>query len=767
MVRTWMMMRSNILVLFLVCILIAAAMGCDDDDDDKDDDVDDDDDAADDDDSGQAARRQSLNGTWKFKLDPNQVGKQHQWFAEDLDESDWVDIEVPGHWNYLYRDDPYPEDKYGDENINHDENGPGWYRTSFVPDAPQDAGYIKIHFGGVFYKTEVWLNGELVGGHEGGFLPFEFDLTDKLKAGTNNVLALYIETITLASQNTVPPTLGQYDYWAYSGVYRDVYLDYADMRHVFDVFVRAEPDGAKNGAVNVEATVLNAGESDADLGVIVRLFEKGQSTQLAQARADVTLPGGVYGKIHLALTLAQANLWTPKTPNLYDCRVELVEGTEAKSPRAGGALTETTPYDSTKELPGHAFLTPAQADGTLDATQVHFGVRKIEVQGRQILLNGERVIFKGINRHDEYPMLGRVMSNELLQEDLRMLKKANMNAYRGAHYPNDPRVYQFCDELGLMVIEEIPATAMTWEQMDNPKGRQLALDITRRMVLRDRNCPSIVIWSAGDEPEPYGKDDFNSELYQEMRDHDPTRLVGYARVFFDFIADDPDADVVIINPYWGWYFGEIPSHDWFMKFIVLYFPGKPVVLGEFGAGAIKDNRSAVEPGQSDHFTEDYQSYLLAETWAITAANEDLSGGFAWVYADFLSTYRKYIYSWQYPKSEHHINPRPWTNLKGIVDRFRTPKNAYLTTMGMYGDDPVYNLTVVTVDSLGDPVQGATVNLYLDDGTWVGNQVTNEDGEMLLWSIPGRTYTIEASTQSTSKTVTLTLDQDRTEQIELE
>ncbi len=163
---------------------------------------------------------------------------------------------------------------------------------------------------------------------------------------------------------------------------------------------------------------------------------------------------------------------------------------------------------------------------------------------------------------------------------------------------------------------------------------------------------------------------------------------------------------------------------------------------------------------SPHYTEDYQAYHLLETWAITLSKEYMSGGLIWVFADFISPTRKYLRSSQFPPNRIE-NPIPYYNVKGIVDRYRRPKNAYLTVMGMFGDLPLHDLTIEVRDSSDTPVSNATVNLYLEDGNLVADQETDSLGHTILWNIPEMNYTLEARTGSASGKTTLFLNEDRT------
>ena len=694
-------------------------------------------------------RRISLNGKWKFQIDPDGIGTSQGWFAPDLDDRAWSEIEVPGNWNFLFRDSPIPQD-------DHDYDGSAWYRTAFTP-APQLQGlYIKLHFGAVCYKTKIWLNGKLLGEHEGDFLPFEFDVSSQLVFGERNVLALRIETINAQSINAVPPAVGRYDYWIYSGIHREAYLECTPKIHVFDIFAHGEPQGGK-GAIGVEARILNAHDRRAQVHIGVSILKRGADQALVVDAKTCDIPARSIGLTSFALLLEDPRLWSPETPDLYDCRVEIKNASTFSS--GIPSPQETQAYDPDQEIPPHATMTLLPTEN-LDAAQVSFGIRKIEVRGEKILLNGQPIVFKGINRHDEYPMLGRVMPDAVYREDLTLMKKAHMNTLRTAHYPNDPRIYQLADELGLFVLEEIPCTGLRAGEMKTESIKELALDYAQRMVYRDRNHPSIVIWSAGNEAVPFGNSRFNSNIYRAMKAIDPTRLVSYDRILYDLFARDVESDLIILNLYWGWYVGKVQDTSWFLDLAHLLFPCKPILLGEFGADAIKGQRFLSAPETSPHYTEDYQSYLLKETWGIVQSKPYMSGGLIWIFADFLSPKRKYLSSSQF-RPNTVLNPVPYHNLKGVVDQDRIPKNSYLTVMGMFGDLPLHHLTVIVVDAGGSPIPDATIDIFLPDGTRAGVQQANEAGQTVLWYIPALEYIIRATAGDASATATVHLDSDQT------
>ena len=691
-------------------------------------------------------RRISLNGVWKFAADPDGIGLKETWQFPAYDDSSWSDITVPGNWNFMFRDSPLPAK-------DHDYDGPAWYHTSFIPPAALSGTHVVLSFQAVCYKTTVWLNGELLGTHEGDFLPFEYDVSAQLRPGNENVLALLVETINAQSRMTLPLAIGRYDYWIYSGVHRDVYLEWSDGIKVYDLFVRAKPVGGQ-GEVTLEARILNATARTATLCAEADIRPKNSLDIVANGEKTFEIPPGVIARTTFNLRVSEPRLWSPETPDLYTAMLRLTETGEHPIE----TIEEAIPYNPNAGLPPRATLTPVETDGA-HAAETDFGIRSIEVRGDKVYLNGEPVTFRGINRHDEYPMLGRAIPEEICRCDLLMMKKANMNTLRTAHYPNDPKIYKLADELGLMVFEEIPATGLRPWEMCSEKVKRLAEDYMQCMVMRDRNHPSIVVWGVGNEPEPFGSSSFNSNLYRKVKKLDPSRLVSYNRIMYDLIARDCESDLIILNPYWGWYFGRVEDTSLFLDVTHRLFPHKPILIGEFGADALRGNRTNSDPASSPHFTEDYQVWHLLKTWEIIHSKPYMSGAIIWVFADFLSPKREYLRSSQI-KSDSFPNPVPYHNLKGIVDKDRIPKNSYLTVMGMFGELPLHNLTVMVTDAAGSPVAGADMEILLDDGTMACRQQTNAQGRVILWSIPEQGYTVRASSGGLSAETFFMLSADR-------
>ncbi|MFN8642545.1 MAG: glycoside hydrolase family 2 TIM barrel-domain containing protein [Candidatus Binatia bacterium] len=682
------------------------------------------------------AARLSLDGTWRFRADPDDVGLAQRWFDPATATADWRDAPVPGNWNFLFRDTPYPS-------TDHDYEGVAWYRRSVDLPAGSAAPLALLHFEAVHYRATVWVNGIEVGSHEGDFLPFEFDVTAALRPGTRNDIVLRVESLTATPGETVPPERGRYDYWIYAGIHRSVWLESFAAVGIHDLAVRADPTAAGGGVIRGELSLFNVADRAVEGAADVEVVDA-EGEPVARLAGNLTLPPRTLVRAPFLLSAAAVRPWSPAAPALYECRARV-----STSPGTTDVRLPTTvlgPFPTAGPLPPHATLRgPSGVD-----RRVTIGFRRVEADGERILLNGEPILFQGVNRHDEYPLLGRVLPDDLYESDLAAMKAVGVNAIRSAHYPNDPRLYDLTDRLGFLVVEEVPAIGLERADFASPRVLALAREQAVAMARRDANHPSIVIWSVGNEPFPTGNADFNSALYQAIRAEaigtraDQPRLLSYARGQVDNVNPDPDGDLVMLNPYFGWYTGAIEGLDRFLEQTRRKFPDRPILLSEFGADAVPGRRTNADPAAAPHFTEDFQAYYLSETWRIVRSKPWVSGGFVWAFADFLSPTREYLRSLQFiPPSAR--NPVPFHNLKGILSNDRRPKNAYLTVRGMYGDRALVDLAIEAVDAGAAAVAGAEV-LVRDpvDARPLAGGTTDASGRLALWRIPAGTYRVEVS-----------------------
>lgn len=420
-----------------------------------------------------STRYLSLNGQWSFKWARNPSERPTGFQLPQFDVSDWEKIAVPGNWELLGYDTPhYVNIEYvfpaNQPYLPDDYNPVGSYRRSFEVPAGWQGQQVILHFGAVNSAYYVWVNGLQAGYSEDAKLPAEFDVTSLLRPGRNEIA---VEVYRFSDGSY----LEDQDMWSLSGIERDVFLFARPQHHVADLRIDAGL-AADNATGTLGVTVdLSTGKESAAAGVNVRLLD-GEREILARTlgprRAvsrtlDVRIPG--------------IQPWSAESPRLY--------------------TLETTLRSRDGKL--------------LEVIRREVGFRRVEVSDGLLKVNGQPIVIRGVNRHEHDPEFGRVVSRERMEQDIRLMKQLNVNALRTAHYPNDPYIYELADRYGLYVMDEANIESHEYMQMGDqakpPLGREdfqlgfkpeweLAhLQRVERMVQRDRNHPSIIMWSLGNE----------------------------------------------------------------------------------------------------------------------------------------------------------------------------------------------------------------------------------------------------------------------------
>lgn len=447
-----------------------------------------------------------LNGLWKFHWVPKPADRPANFFRSDFDVSGWADIPVPSNWetegygvpiysNVAY---PFPADP---PRIPADDNPVGSYRTTFdVPDA-WAGRRILLQFGGVMSGCYVWVNGQEVGYSEDSMTPAEFDIT-RFVQPRDNVLAVQVYRWCSGSY------LEDQDMWRLSGIYRDVLLYAAPVAQIRDFFARCTFDAAYRDAVlRLTMKVHNSGPAQDGLSVEAGLLAPGGAPATANplmTGAVGPLPSGGESEIELAAPVFGPLKWSAETPYLYTLVLTLKD--------AAGAVVE--------------------------AVSCRFGFRQVEVRDNQLFVNGVSIKLKGVNRHEHCPDRGKAITVAQMREDLRIMKQNNINTVRTCHYPNQEAWYDLCDEFGMYVIDEanIESHGMGYDLDttlgNRPEWETAHVDRVVRMVERDKNHPSVIIWSLGNEA---GSGCNFVAAANALRAIDPTRPVHYER--FNDIAD--------------------------------------------------------------------------------------------------------------------------------------------------------------------------------------------------------------------------------------
>jgi beta-galactosidase len=448
-----------------------------------------------------------LNGEWRFHWVRSPGERPQDFFREDYDDTGWDFIPVPSNWEVkgygvpIYLNHPY-EFEENPPFIHHHYNPVGSYRTAFEVPSSWEGRQVFLHFGAVKSAMYLWVNGERVGYSQGSKLPSEFDVTEYVRPG-KNLLAVEVYRWSDGSY------LECQDFWRISGIERDVYLWSAPEVHIRDYFVKAGLDESyQDGILDISVDLVNY--SDASTGAVMvasELVDPTSGTVVASPNLTMRIPTqGAQETARFDMGVGKVRPWTAETPNLYDL-----------------------------------YLTLTTEDGdTLEVIRQRVGFRTVEIKDGLLQVNGKPITIKGVNRHEHDPYTGHVVSVERMMEDLRLIKAANMNAVRTSHYPSDPLWYELADEFGLYLVGEanIESHGMGYHPDttlgNNPDWELAHVERMRRMVERDKNHPSVIIWSMGNEA---GNGVNFYAAYEWTKGRDDTRPVQYERALQDWNTD--------------------------------------------------------------------------------------------------------------------------------------------------------------------------------------------------------------------------------------
>ncbi len=438
-----------------------------------------------------------LNGNWKFHWVGKPDDRPKNFFQPNFDDRSWATITVPSCWELkgygipIYTNITYPHAK-NPPFIAHNYNPVGSYRTEFTVPEGWDGREVYLRFGGVYSAFYLWVNGKKVGYSEDSKDPAEFNVTKYLKP-EKNLLAVEVYRWCDGSY------LEDQDMFRFSGIFRDVWLHSTPKVQIRDFFCKPELDRKyEDATLKTRVWVRNlSGEHSGSRKVEVSLYDKlGKRIGLTEALLD-SFPSGQERSAEVSLKVESPAKWTAETPNLYTVVIALKD-----------------------------------ENGTVqEATATRTGFRKIEWKSGVFTINGKPVKIKGVNRHEHDPDTGRTVSVARMVQDIRLMKRFNINAVRCAHYPNDPRWYDLCDRYGLYVIDEanIESHGMGYGKESlghDVKWQKAHLDRTERMLQTHKNHPSIVMWSLGNEAGPGVNFAATAKLVHTL---DPSRPVHYER----------------------------------------------------------------------------------------------------------------------------------------------------------------------------------------------------------------------------------------------
>ncbi len=452
----------------------------------------------------------SLNGRWKFHWSPRPDERPVDFYRTDFDAGAWDEIPVPSNWQLqgygypIYTNIQYPWGPPSPPSIPHNHDPVGSYRTEFTVPPGWENRDVIIHFDGVESAFYLWLNGQEIGYSQGSRTPAEFNLTPQLKPG-RNLLAVEVYRWSDGSY------LEDQDFWRLSGIFRDVYLYSTAPLFVRDFWARSEfDDRYDNAQLKVDVTLENGERPDPSMGTVeVELLDAENTPVVPAVRQEFSLRSNESSSLSLECAVPSPRKWSAEQPNLYRLLITLLD--------ASGKPIEFIPSD--------------------------FGFRSSEIKGGQLLVNGVPILIKGVDRHEHDPDTGHTLSRESMIRDIRLMKQHNINAVRTSHYPNSPAWYELCDRYGIYLVDEanIESHGMGYRPDrtlgNNPSWKKAHMDRTMRMVERDKNHPSVIIWSLGNE----AGDGVNFEATSAwIHQRDPYRPVQYEQAHLR-----PHTDLVV------------------------------------------------------------------------------------------------------------------------------------------------------------------------------------------------------------------------------
>jgi beta-glucuronidase len=561
--------------------------------------------------------RAGLSGLWAFALDPGDRGREEEWWRGPL--PDASEMPVPASFNDV------PATREAHEHV-----GDVWYQRQVRVPARWEGQRVVLRFDAAAHRAVVWWNDVEVGRHEGGYTPFECDLTGHVRFGEPGRLSVVVDNrLDLGS---IPPGIVDtlpdgrrrqryfHDFFNYAGLHRAVWLYTTPRAYVDDITVTTEVTGT-DARVHYRAYAVGGQVTE----VVLRDADGVERARSASAEGTLDVPG--------------ATLWRPGQGYLYGLEV-----------RAGA-----------------------------DEYTLPVGIRDVAVDGDRFLINGEPFHFRGFGKHEDNPVRGKGHDDAHMVHDFALLDWIGANSFRTSHYPYAEDVLEYADRHGIVVIDETPAVGLNFEIAHtlvpgDPAHIWAAVDDTtqaahlraiQELVARDKNHPSVVMWSIANEPDsarPEARTYFEP-LVRAARTADPSRPVCFAQVQLPPAQDVMSDlfDVICLNRYYGWYVEtgdlvtaerelEAELRDW------VRLHGKPIIITEYGADALAGTHSVA----AGTWTEEYQVELLETFHRVFDRIDSVVGEHVWNFADFATGYGV---------------GRADGNKKGVFTRDRRPKAA--------------------------------------------------------------------------------------------
>ncbi|MGC5617261.1 beta-glucuronidase [Georgenia sp. Z1491] len=572
-----------------------------------------------------------LDGIWDFALDPDGRGRDEHWFAGPL--PDARDMAVPASYNDLVPD-PAVKNHVGD----------AWYQRTVRVPRGWAGERIVLHLESATHRATVWVDDVEVVSHEGGYTPFEADVTEHVTPGGTFRLTVVVNNEL--SFRSIPPGVVEdtedgrrqtywHDFFNYAGLHRSVRLHATPHDHVTDVTVVTGLDGSTG---TVDWSVRASSQATPTVAAILR-----DTAGRVVEEGDAAL---VAGSASGTLTVPDVHRWAPGDGYLYDLEVRIVDGEEV-----------------------------------LDSYHQSVGIRTVEVRGTELLINGEPFYVRGFGMHEDHDVIGKGHSDAHLVHDTELLHWIGANSLRTSHYPYSQDVLDHADRHGLVVIDEVAAVGQNMglgggifgaqgyttfsPETINDESREVHAQAIRELIHRDKNHPSVVLWSIANEPESDTEpaEDYFRPLFALTRELDPTRPVGFVNVMLaphGKCRVSQFADVLMLNRYYGWYVhtGELAAAEraWTAELEAWAGDGKPIIVTEYGA----DTLAGLHSEPAEPWSEEYQVAYLEMNHKVFDSIDAVIGEHVWNFADFATKAGVM---------------RVGGNKKGVFTRDRRPKTA--------------------------------------------------------------------------------------------
>ncbi|MCC3144176.1 beta-glucuronidase [Halanaerobium sp. Z-7514] len=542
-----------------------------------------------------------LSGIWKFKVDHNSEGKEKDW-QNGL--ADYCEVPVPSSFNDLFTDKDIREHV-----------GDVWYQTEFYLAEEWENKNINLRFGSATHRAEVWLNGEKIAEHEGGYMPFGAIINEAANFGAKNTLVVVVnnelDLTTIPTGQIKEYDDGKrrlfpyFDFFNYAGIHSAVKLQILPKEYIYDITTVTDFKG-DTGFVDYEIESSSHSEIKVELKDI-------EGKVVAQN-------SGAEGK----LEVKNVNLWQPGEGYLYNLEVSLLSAGEL-----------------------------------IDNYRLPVGIRTVEVKGNRFLINGEPFYFKGFGKHQDSEINGRGFDPAVMIRDAELLDWIGANSVRTSHYPYDEEFYRMCDRRGVVVIDETPAVGLfdmnlnflaagtgkesdffdkeiVHEQTIKNHKREI-----KRLMQRDKNHASVVMWCLANEPDSAQEraEEYFEEIFSYARSHDPQeRPLTFTNIMtapYGKCNVAQFADVISLNRYYGWYIIggselEYAQKDFEEELVGWEKEGKPIVMTEYGA----DTKAGIHKLPSVQWSEEYQKEYLELQHQVFDNCDSIVGEQMWNFADF-------------------------------------------------------------------------------------------------------------------------------------